>query len=43
MPAVKLLRLDPKNAAIAQKAKSAIDQALRYAIEEGGHRQKVSS
>lgn len=36
VPAVKLLRLDPKkNAAIAQKAKSAIDQALRYAIEEG--------
>ena len=36
VPAVKLLRLDPKkNAAIAQTAKSTIDQALRYAIEEG--------
>ena len=34
-PALKLLRLDPKkNAAIVQNAKSVIDRALRYAIEE---------
>ena len=36
VPALKLLRLDPKkNAAIAQGAKSAIDRALRYGVDEG--------
>ena len=36
VPALKLLRLDPKkNAAISQEAKSTIDRALRYGVEEG--------
>jgi len=35
VPALRLLRLDPKkNAAIVQGAKSAIDRALRYGVEE---------
>ncbi len=35
-PAVKVLRLDPKlNAAISQAAKSVIDRALRYGVEDG--------
>ena len=36
VPAVRLFKLDPKhNAAIRQDAKSVIDRALRYGVEEG--------